>query len=182
MHSHVKAETKWPPFTYGIFKSILINEKFVSKDPINKEQSSVQMMTLCRINDKPLFEPFMVQFTDAYVPRWVDSKKFVIINMFCLSKSLLIHMLRWRALLELPSWDPILVKSQPLVWAPAIRDSRYYCVGKIYFASNFHRDDVIMGAMATYVGGLMIHFSSTTSHLVAQKCRDLVAQKCPAQK
>ena len=46
-----------------------ISLKFVPKGPINNITSLVQIMALalCRIGDKPLFEPMLTRFTDAYM-------------------------------------------------------------------------------------------------------------------
>ena len=64
-------------FPDGIFKCILFNEnvwilikislKFVPKGPINNIPTLVQIMTWRRTGDKPLSEPMMTQFTDAYM-------------------------------------------------------------------------------------------------------------------
>ena len=73
-------------FTYDIFKCIFVNEKFcilirispkfVPKGPIDNKSASVQVMAWCRTGEKPLPEPMLTQFTDAYMGhlgRWVDS-------------------------------------------------------------------------------------------------------------
>ena len=54
-----------------------MNEKFciliwiwmrvVPKGPIDNESALVQMMAWCQTGEKPLFEPMMTQFTDAYI-------------------------------------------------------------------------------------------------------------------
>ena len=61
-----------------IFKCIFLNEndripiqislKFVPRSPIdNKPALVIQVMAWRRIGDKPLTEPMVVQFTDAYM-------------------------------------------------------------------------------------------------------------------
>ena len=59
-----------------IFKWIFLNEngripiqispKLVPKSPINNKPALVQVMDWRRTGDKPLHEPIMTQFTDAY--------------------------------------------------------------------------------------------------------------------
>ena len=60
-----------------IFKCIFLNEndripiqislKFVSRSPIDIKPALVQIMAWRRIGDKPLSEPILTQFTDAYI-------------------------------------------------------------------------------------------------------------------
>ena len=78
--------TKWPPFHRRHFQMHFLNEKFcisisislkfVPKGPINNKSALVQVMALCRTGDKPLPEPMLAQFTDAYIcntrGRWVN--------------------------------------------------------------------------------------------------------------
>ena len=59
------------------FKCIFMNEKFfiliwislkfVSKIPIDNKAALVQVMARCWIGDKPLPEPMLTPFTDAYM-------------------------------------------------------------------------------------------------------------------
>ena len=61
----------------GISKYILVNEKFciminislkfVPNGQINNIPALVQIMVWHQIGDKPLFEPMMAQFSDAYM-------------------------------------------------------------------------------------------------------------------
>ena len=61
----------------NIFKCIFLNEKviisikislkFVPKGPIDNESALVQVMAWRRTGDKPLPEPMLTQFTDAYM-------------------------------------------------------------------------------------------------------------------
>ena len=61
----------------GISKHIFVNEyvwisinisvNFVSKYPIYSKPTLVQLMAWCRTGNKPLPEPMMTQFTDAYM-------------------------------------------------------------------------------------------------------------------
>ena len=46
---------------------IQISLKFVPKSPIDNNPALVQVMAWRRIGDKPLHEPMMAQFTDAYM-------------------------------------------------------------------------------------------------------------------
>ena len=60
-----------------IFKCIILNEnvrisikisfKFVPKGPIDNKSALVQVMAWRRTGDKPLPEPMLTQFTDAYM-------------------------------------------------------------------------------------------------------------------
>ena len=60
-----------------IFKCVFINKndrihiqislKFVPSSPINQELALVQVMAWRRSGDKPLPEPMLTQFTDAYM-------------------------------------------------------------------------------------------------------------------
>ena len=64
-------------FTDDIFKCISLNEKvrisieiplkFVSDGPINIIRALVEIMAWCRPGDKPLSEPRLTQFIDAYM-------------------------------------------------------------------------------------------------------------------
>ena len=66
-------------FSDDIYICIFVNEKccifikklltFVPKGPINNNPVLVQIMAWRRIGDKPLSEPIMTQFTDAYMRR-----------------------------------------------------------------------------------------------------------------
>ena len=59
------------------FKCIFLNEnfrilirislKFVPRSPINNTPALVLVMALCQTGDKPLPEPMLTQFTDAYM-------------------------------------------------------------------------------------------------------------------
>ena len=61
----------------GIFKYVFVNEKFcilidislkfVPKGQISNIPALVQIMAWRRIGDKPLSEPMLTQFTDAYM-------------------------------------------------------------------------------------------------------------------
>ena len=66
-------------FADVVFKCIFLNEnvwipikislKFVPKGPINNILALVQIMAWRRTGDKPLSEPMMTQFNDAYMRR-----------------------------------------------------------------------------------------------------------------
>ena len=43
-----------------------ISLKFVPYGPLNNKSALVQVMDWCRIDDKPLPEPMLTQFTDIY--------------------------------------------------------------------------------------------------------------------
>ena len=47
--------------------SIQISLKYVPKSSIDNKPALVQVMAWCRTGDKPLSEPTMTQFTDAYI-------------------------------------------------------------------------------------------------------------------
>ena len=47
--------------------SIQMSLKFAPKGPIDKMSALVQVMARRRIGDKPLPEPMLTHFTDAYV-------------------------------------------------------------------------------------------------------------------
>ena len=79
--------TLWPRqndrhFPDDIFKCIFSNEiilisikislKFVLKGPINNIPALVQMVAGRRPGDKPLSEPMLVWFTDAYMRPWAS--------------------------------------------------------------------------------------------------------------
>ena len=46
---------------------IKISLKFVSKGPIENNPASIQIMAWCLIGNKPLSEPMLTWFTDAYI-------------------------------------------------------------------------------------------------------------------
>ena len=46
---------------------IPISQKFVPKGPVDKNPPLVQIMAWCQTEDKPLIEPMMLWFTDAYM-------------------------------------------------------------------------------------------------------------------
>ena len=60
-----------------IFKWIFLNEndripiqislKYVPRSPIDNKPELVQVMVWCRTGDKPLSEPMLIQFIDAYM-------------------------------------------------------------------------------------------------------------------
>ena len=63
--------TKWAPVRFFdnekfcILVEILL--KFVTKGSVDNNQTLVQIMTQCRIGDKPLSEAMLTWFTDAYM-------------------------------------------------------------------------------------------------------------------
>ena len=71
--------TKWPPFHRRIFYSMFMNKKFfiliqislefAPKCTIDNKAALIQVMAWCRTGDKPLPEPLLTQFTDAYMGR-----------------------------------------------------------------------------------------------------------------
>ena len=64
-------------FADDVLKCIFLNEnfliliqislQFVRKGPIDNKWTLVQVMARRRIGDKPLSEPMLTQFTDAYM-------------------------------------------------------------------------------------------------------------------
>ena len=71
-------------FADDIFKSIFLYEncwiliqislKFVPKGPINKKPELIQKMAWHQAGNKPLSEPMMVYFTDAYLCHLASKK------------------------------------------------------------------------------------------------------------
>ena len=75
-------------FADNIFICIFVNKtfcilskislKFVPNGPIDNNPALVQIMAWCRIGHKPLSEPMLTQFIDAYIcstrERWVDMR------------------------------------------------------------------------------------------------------------
>ena len=61
----------------GIFKCIFLDEKFgivirislkfIPKEPIDNKWALVKIMDWRRMGDKPLSEPMLTRFTDAYM-------------------------------------------------------------------------------------------------------------------
>ena len=51
----------------NIWISIKISLKFVPKGAIGNEPALVQVRASCQTGDKPLLEPMLTQFTDAYM-------------------------------------------------------------------------------------------------------------------
>ena len=47
--------------------SIRVSLKYVAKGPIDNEATLVQILAWRRTGDKPLPEPMLTQFTDAYM-------------------------------------------------------------------------------------------------------------------
>ena len=77
MHSPLFFLTHLSHFQEDIFKFILMNKKFcilirislkfVPKGPINNIPAMGQIMAWRRSDDNPLFEPMLIEFTDAYM-------------------------------------------------------------------------------------------------------------------
>ena len=60
-------------FNENVWISIKISLKFVPKGPINNIPALVRIMAWRRTGDKPLSEPMMTQYNDAYMrPQWVN--------------------------------------------------------------------------------------------------------------
>ena len=53
--------------------SIRISLKYVRKGPIANIPALVQIMAWRRIGDKPLCEPMLVEFTDAYMRHYGET-------------------------------------------------------------------------------------------------------------
>ena len=68
---------------WKLYISIRISLKFVPKGPIDNKSALVRVMAWRRTGDKPLPEPMLTQFTDAYMRgtrgRWVNLDAYVII-------------------------------------------------------------------------------------------------------
>ena len=58
--SWIKSFVFWLKFHWSLFL----------KGPMESKPSLVEIMTWCRIGDKPLFEPMLTMFTDAYLWHW----------------------------------------------------------------------------------------------------------------
>ena len=54
-------------FNENALISIKISLKFVPKGPIYNKSALIQVMAWLRTGDKPLHEPMLTQFTDAYM-------------------------------------------------------------------------------------------------------------------
>ena len=75
--AHLPVDKMAATFTDGILKHIFLNEnirisiqfslRFVPKGPIDNIQVLVWIMAWRWIDDKPLSEPMLTQFTDAYM-------------------------------------------------------------------------------------------------------------------
>ena len=61
--------------------SIRISLKFVPKGQIDNKSAYVHVMACRQKGDKPLPEPMLTQFTDAYMPhlgRWVNAITWIV--------------------------------------------------------------------------------------------------------
>ena len=58
---------KWIFLNKNVWILINISLKFVPKGPINNISALIQIMAWRRTGDKPLSEPMMTQFNDAYM-------------------------------------------------------------------------------------------------------------------
>ena len=54
-------------FNENVRISIKISLKFVPKGQIDNKSAIVQVMAWCWTGDKPLYEPMLSQFTDAFM-------------------------------------------------------------------------------------------------------------------
>ena len=73
---YIEAETKWPckwhlwiDFLWTLSYIVPTSLNFVPGGPIDKNTAVVQIMAWRRTGDKPLSEPMMTQFIDAYMRR-----------------------------------------------------------------------------------------------------------------
>ena len=76
----IEAETKWPPFFGRHFKCIFLNEnvwislmispKIAPHMRIVNIPALVQIMYWRLTGDKPLYEPMLARFVDAYTRHW----------------------------------------------------------------------------------------------------------------
>ena len=74
---HLPLDKKAAIFAEDIFNFISLNEndripihislRYVSRRPIDKKPALVQVMAWCRTGHKPLPEPMLTKFTDAYM-------------------------------------------------------------------------------------------------------------------
>ena len=58
---------KWIPFNKNVWISIRISMKPVPEGPTDNKSAWVEVMALGRTGDKPLRQPMLTQFTDAYM-------------------------------------------------------------------------------------------------------------------
>ena len=63
---------KWIFLNENVWIPIEISLKFVPKGPINNIPALIQKMAWRQTGDKPLSEPMMTQFNDAYMRHWAS--------------------------------------------------------------------------------------------------------------
>ena len=98
------------PYLNEILRILIeISLKVVPKGPIDNNPVLVEIMTWRRIGDKPLSEPMLTRFTDAYMlhyGRWVNFYHHLSSYTFLIFIFLLIHIV----LIELLSINKMLLK------------------------------------------------------------------------
>ena len=74
-------------FPYDIFQWILLNERFcifmlklVPESPVDNASIMIQVLVWCQASDKPLPEPMMTLFTDAYMCFYVSVCKLIVVQ------------------------------------------------------------------------------------------------------
>ena len=88
--THAPHEQNGRYFLDDILRCISVNEKFcmlikfslkfVRKGPIDNNPALVQTMASCRIGDKPLSEPRLTRFTDAYMRHYGGMSSYNLIS------------------------------------------------------------------------------------------------------
>ena len=73
---------KWIFLNENVWMSIKISLKFVPKVPINNIPALVQIMAWHRTGDKPLSEPMMAQFNDAYMRHSASMSEWCIYHIY----------------------------------------------------------------------------------------------------
>ena len=111
--AHLPSEQNGCHFPDDLFISIFVNEnvcilikmslKFVPDGLINNKPALVQIMAWRRIGDKPLSEPMLTQYTDAYMRHYgeISWASYTTVPPGC-------HTMLWRSvdvLLLLMCWD-----------------------------------------------------------------------------
>ena len=87
----IEAEIKWLPFS---------RQQFIPRGPMNNWPTLVQLMAWCWIADKPLSEPVIGLFTDAYINGLVQDCSNSIANTLellqsCTKSSMYVMWPRW---------------------------------------------------------------------------------------
>ena len=127
---------------------IEILQKFVPKCPFDNNTALVQIMAWCRIGDKPLSEPMLTRFTDAYKcgtrGKWVKpcQAEFILRNKNVFEFSII-------SLL----WDGV-VTWIPYSWGPG---SHLNMNILFYLCKNSHYEDKTVSPSLILILKILIH-------------------------